>query len=115
MEYKHIETRTEGKDVFVNMQDENGKSHVIRFTHAKNDASGNPRLIVHFLAFINFDEKDENGNELTIMQEYAIAKKKARAAGFRVYRGKDYAGGFVAQGWFPDHLAENILKQRYNN
>jgi hypothetical protein len=111
MEYKHIETRTECKDVFVNMQDENGKSHVIRFTHAKNDASGNPRLIVHFLAFINFDEKDE---KLTIMQEYAIAKKKARAAGFRVYRGKDYAGGFVAQGWFPDHLAENILKQRYS-
>lgn len=111
MEYKHIETRTEGKDVFVNMQDENGKSHVIRFTHAKNDASGNPRLIVHFLAFINFDEKDE---KLTIMQEYAIAKKKARAAGFRVYRGKDFSGGFVAQGWFPDHLAENILKQRYS-
>ena len=111
MEYKHIETKTEGKDVFVMMQDENGKNHVIRFTHAKNDASGNPRLIVHFLAFINFDEKDE---KLTIMQEYAIAKKKARAAGFRVYRGKDYAGGFVAQGWFPDHLAENILKQRYS-
>lgn len=111
MEYKHIETRTEGKDVFVNMQDENGKSHVIRFTHAKNDASGNPRLIVHFLAFINFDEKDD---KLTVMQEYAIAKRKAKAAGFRVYRGKDYAGGFVSQGWFPDHLAENILKQRYS-
>lgn len=112
MEYKHIETRTEGKDVFVLMQDENGKEHIIRFTHAKNDASGNPRLIVHFLAFINFDEKDE---KLTIMQEYEIAKKKAKAAGFRVYRGKDYGGGFVAQGWFPDRLAENILKQRYNN
>lgn len=111
MEYKHIETRTEGSDVFVNMQDENGKSHVIRFTHAKNDVSGNPRLIVHFLAFINFDEKDE---KLTIMEEYAIAKKKAKAAGFRVYRGRDYAGGFVAQGWFPDHLAEKILKQRYS-
>lgn len=112
MEYKHIETKTNDNDVFVSMQDENGKNHVIRFTHAKNDASGNPRLIVHFLAFINFDEKDE---KLTIMQEYAIAKKKAKSAGFRVYRGKDYAGGFVAQGWFPDHLAENILKQRYNN
>ena len=112
MKYKHIETRTEGKDVFVNMQDENGKNHVIRFTHAKNDASGNPRLIVHFLAFINFDEKDE---KLTVMQEYAIAKEKAKAAGFRVYRGRDYAGGFVAQGWFPDRLAEKILKQRYNN
>ena len=115
MEYKHIKTRTEGKDVFVLMQDENGKEHVIRFTHAKNDVYGNPRLIVHFLAFINFDEKDENGSELSVLQQYAIAKKKAHDAGFRVYRGREYGGGFVAQGWFPDRLAEKILKQRYNN
>lgn len=115
MEYKHIETRTNDNDVFVSMQDENGKEHVIRFTYAKRDRYANPRLIVHFLAFINFTEQDENGNKLTVLQEYEIAKKKARAAGFKVYRGKDYGGGFIAQGWNPEYLAEKILKQRYNN
>ena len=114
MEYKHIKTEDDGKNVKVLMQDENGKNHVICFTYAKRcDSSGNPRLIVHFLAFINGTERDEQGKELGILEEYAIAKKRARKAGFSIYRGKDYAGGFVAQGWFPDHLAENILKVKF--
>lgn len=56
----------------------------IGFCRVNNDINGNPRYIVHFLAFTT-DEEMRNDN-LSQSQLYAIAKKRANDLGFSVYR-----------------------------
>ena len=63
----------------------------------KNDVNGNPRYVIHWLAF----DKD-----------YDTAKKIANSIGFRVYRGKDFGGGFVAQSYNLESTAERIIDSR---
>lgn len=54
------------------------------FYRAKNDVNGNPRYILHWLAF---------------GETYSEAYTIARAAGFKEYRGKDFGGGFITQSY----------------
>lgn len=56
----------------------------IGFCRVNNDINGNPRYVVHFLAFAT-DEEMRNDN-LSQNQLYAIAKKRANDLGFSVYR-----------------------------
>ena len=65
----------------------------IDFYRVKNDVNGNPRYVVHFLAFAS---------------DYATAKKRANAIGFRVYRGRDFGGGFVGQSYSLPDTARRI-------
>lgn len=62
-----------------------------------NDVYGNPRYVIHWLAFAN---------------EYGQAKKIANSLGFRVYRGKDFGGGFVCQSYSVENTAEHIIAAR---
>ena len=79
----------------------------VRFYRAKrNDASGNPRVICHFFIFLT--EEESNRRDLDVLQKYAIAANRAKKLGWRVYRGRDFGGGFVAQGWNSDYLSEEI-------
>ena len=67
------------------------------FFRVKNDVYGNPRYVIHWLAFgTDYDE----------------AKKVANSLGFRVYRGKDFGGGFVAQSYNIENTAEQIIAAR---
>lgn len=80
----------------------------IRFYRANRcDNNGNPRVIVHFMDFLTKREQDTWGLD-TSSKLWLIAKGRAKACGFRVYRGSDFGGGFVAQGYFPERLAEKI-------
>jgi len=63
----------------------------------RNDANGNPRYVIHWLAF---------------GKDYDTAKKIANSIGFRVYRGKDFGGGFVAQSYNLESTAERIIDAR---
>ena len=63
----------------------------------RNDANGNPRYVIHWLAF---------------GKDYDTAKKIANSIGFRVYRGKDFGGGFVAQSYNVENTAEQIIDAR---
>jgi len=56
----------------------------ITFHRTTNDVNGNPRYIVHFLAFAS---------------DYNEALALARKVGARVYRGKSFGGGFVLQSY----------------
>ena len=67
------------------------------FYRVNNDVNGNPRYIIHWLAFAD---------------EYDKARQKANAIGFRVYRGKDFGGGFVGQSYNLENTAERIIKER---
>lgn len=68
-----------------------------RFYRVNNDFNGNPRYVIHWLAFGD---------------DYATAKKAANSIGFRVYRGKDFGGGFVGQSYSLENTAESILDAR---
>ena len=67
------------------------------FFRVKNDVYGNPRYVIHWLAFGT---------------DYDQAKKVANSLGFRVYRGRDFGGGFVAQSYNIENTAEQIIAAR---
>ena len=67
------------------------------FFRVNNDVNGNPRYVIHFLAF------DSN---------YDTAKVLANSIGFRVYRGRDFGGGFVGQSYNLENTAERIINVR---
>lgn len=67
-----------------------------------NDINGNPRMVIHFFAFLKDDEKSLNN--------YALAKKRANEwLGAKVYRGKRFGGGFVCQAFESDSQIEKII------
>lgn len=67
----------------------------VPFWRVKNDVNGNPRYVVHFLNFA---------------PDYETAKKRANSVGFRVYRGRDFGGGFVGQSYSLPETARAIIE-----
>lgn len=67
------------------------------FFCVNNDVNGNPRYVIHFLAFNS---------------DYDIAKALANSIGFRVYRGRDFGGGFVGMSYNLENTAERIINVR---
>lgn len=74
------------------------------FYRVNNDINGNPRYVTHFHAFLN-DNEFGTGS-------YELAKKRANSLGFKVYRGKDFGGGFVCQSYNLENDVERILDIR---
>ena len=73
----------------------------IEFTRVNNDVYGNPRYVTHFLSLLNEDEQT--------LSNYNLAVKRAKKLGGKKYRGHDFGGGFVFQGWNLDGLRKNII------
>ena len=67
------------------------------FYRVNNDVNGNPRYVIHFFAFA---------------PDYDQARKIANRLGFRVYRGRDFGGGFVCQSYNLENTAEGIIAAR---
>ena len=67
------------------------------FFRVNNDINGNPRYVIHFLAFADNYEK---------------ARKIANSIGFSVYRGKQFGGGFVGQSYNLESTAADIIHSR---
>ena len=74
------------------------------FYRVKNDVNGNPRYVTHYLAFLRDDELG--------LGDYDIAKQRANKLGFKVYRGKDFGGGFVCQSYNLENDIERIIESR---
>lgn len=62
-----------------------------------NDVNGNPRYVLHYLAFDN---------------DYATAKEIANSLGWSVYRAKSHGGCFVGQSYSTEAEAHYIAKAR---
>ena len=62
-----------------------------------NDVNGNPRYVLHYLAFDN---------------DYATAKEIANSLGWSVYRAKSHGGCFVGQSYSTKAEAYYIAKAR---
>jgi len=75
-----------------------------RFYRVNTDINGNPRYVISWLAF------ETDGKDLA--DRYQNAKKLANSIGFKVYRGKDFGGGFVCQSYNLESTAERIIEKR---
>jgi len=62
-----------------------------------NDVNGNPRYVLHYLAFDN---------------DYATAKEIANSLGWSVYRAKSHGGCFVGQAYCTQAESHYIAKAR---
>ena len=67
------------------------------FYRVNNDSNGNPRYVIHYLAFAS---------------EYDDAREIANSIGFRVYRAREFGGGFVTQSYNIENHAELIIEAR---
>lgn len=67
----------------------------VPFWRVNNDVNGNPRYVVSFLNFA---------------ADYETAKRRANSIGFRVYRGRDFGGGFVGQSYSLPDTARAIIE-----
>jgi hypothetical protein len=70
-------------------------------TRIKNDTNGNPRRVIHFLAFTT-DEDRKRG--ISIHQLYDLALSRAKRYGGRKFHNKQYGGGIVFQSYSDDDL-----------
>ena len=74
------------------------------FYRVNNDSNGNPRYVTHYLAFLRDDELGRG--------DYDIAKQRANKLGFKVYRGKEFGGGFVTTSYNLENDIEAIIDAR---
>tara|TARA_E500000081_G_scaffold33756_1_gene37576 strand:+ start:18933 stop:19271 length:339 start_codon:yes stop_codon:yes gene_type:complete len=68
-----------------------------RMERVDNDINGNPRYVLHFLAFDS---------------DYATAKDIANSIGWSVYRAKSHGGCFVGQSYSTKTEAHYIAKAK---
>lgn len=71
------------------------------YHRVNSDIYGNPRYVVHYLAFLGEDERD-----------YDLAHSRAKSLGGKKYRGKDFAGGFVFQSYNIEETLRQIVSMR---
>ena len=77
-------------------------SNNIEYTRVNNDINGNPRYVIHFFEFLDV-------SELTV-DNYELAHKRAKTLGGKIYRGKDFGGGFVFQSYNIQQLLKSVEK-----
>ena len=63
----------------------------IEFTPVKDDINGSPRYVVHFLKFVNDEDREQHKLDLEDLYERGI--EKAREIGGQKYRGTEYGEG----------------------
>ena len=73
----------------------------IEFTQVNNDVYGNPRYVTHFFSLLKEEEQT--------LSNYSLAVKRAKKIGGKKYRGSDFGGGLVFQGWNLDGLRKRII------
>lgn len=71
------------------------------YTRVNSDMYGNPRYVVHYLAFLGEGE-----------QGYDLAHARAKKLGGAKYRGKDFGGGFVFQSYNIPETLRQIVAMR---
>jgi hypothetical protein len=78
------------------------------FSRVNNDVNGNPRYVVHFLAFTSADDLSEYRGLDKITQKYNLALARARKLGGRKFHNKQFGGGIVFCTYNLRDLCEKI-------
>jgi hypothetical protein len=68
------------------------------FYRVNNDSNGNPRYVIHWLAF--------GAND------YNEALSLAKSIGYKAYRASEFGGGFVTSSYNLENEAEAIIDAR---
>jgi hypothetical protein len=76
-------------------------------TRIKNDTNGNPRRVVHFLAFTTDEDRKAS---MTIHELYEVALFRAKRFGGRKFHNKQYGGGIVFQSYSDDDMYNTIIR-----
>jgi hypothetical protein len=100
---KPVSTHKDTKSHNVNIRVVSGFEK-IDFTRINNDVFGNPRYVVHFIDFLNNEEK----SFLPFSKKYEYALKKAKLLGGKKYDNKQYGGGVVFQSYNTMDLEKRI-------
>lgn len=74
------------------------------WVRVKNDVNGNPRYVVHFLAF-----KTPQIDSMPFEHQYNAALALAREIGGRKFHNKQYGGGIVFQSYNLRNTEQSIL------
>lgn len=64
------------------------------FSRMNNDANGNPRYCIHFLALNTPAENADNSGDF-ITRKYNLALARARKLGGRKFHNKQFGGGII--------------------
>jgi len=80
------------------------------FYSVTNSVNGAPRYVTHFFSFLNDSERFCQA--MQVNDKYELAKKKAKKLGFKVYRGRNFGGGFVVESWNLENDIERIIDMR---
>ena len=79
----------------------NNNYEIIRIN---NDVNGNPRYVVHFMAFIL-----DIDNSLSIPEQYNIALSRTKKYGGKKYHNKQYGGGIAFTFYSPEIEINKII------
>lgn len=80
-------------------------------TRVKNDVNGNPRRVIHFLAFLTHEDRAAIPLHLNRVSDmYALALKKARKLGGKKFHNRQYGGGIVFQAYSDDEVHELVAR-----
>jgi len=79
-------------------------------TRINNDVNGNPRRVIHFLAFITDNDRGGTGAIFSTGSLYEVALKKARKLGGRKFHNKQYGGEIVFQAYSDDEVHELVAR-----
>jgi len=106
--YKKGETTMNNSECYIspNLELAFGES----FYSVTNSANGAPRYVTHFFSFLNDSERFCQA--MKVNDKYELAKKKAKKLGFKVYRGRNFGGGFVVESWNLENDIERIIEAR---
>jgi hypothetical protein len=81
----------------------------IQVTTVKHDINGNPRRVVHFLAFITEADRNAAPADLTrVSRLYDLALARSRAIGGRKFHNRQFGGGIVFQSYSDNELRKDI-------
>lgn len=73
------------------------------FYQVKNNTYGNPRYVLHFLAFLTPKDKFTS-----LTERYALALKRARKFSGRKFHNKQFGGGIVFESYNLHDLTKRI-------
>lgn len=65
----------------------------VNTTRINNDVNGNPRYVVHHLAFVN--DLESHNKHINTSQRYELAVLRANSIGARKFHNKQYGGGIM--------------------
>lgn len=86
-------------------------SYQYQITKIKSDINGNPRRVVHHLAFVtDADRAEFSQHKFLPCSFYEFALRKARKFGGRKYHNKQFGGGIVFQAYSDAEVYDIIEK-----